>query len=147
MKQTKPWYNKEIELLKSLWAQGITAEQIAQELGRTKNGICGKVRRLNLPVRQIRVRVPKVKVLPVNIEPERKDGLLPPLKREEIAKKAYGHGVTPLERKSCECLWPIGDPRHKDFHFCGAKVHAKNYCEAHYFIGYRRSNHDIKKTG
>lgn len=31
-----------------------------------------------------------------------------------------------------DCRWPIGDPRHKDFHFCGKqKVEGRPYCEHH----------------
>lgn len=31
-----------------------------------------------------------------------------------------------------DCRWPIGDPQHADFHFCGARrVAGRPYCEAH----------------
>lgn len=31
-----------------------------------------------------------------------------------------------------KCLWPIGDPGDKDFHFCGAPaLHGKPYCAEH----------------
>lgn len=31
-----------------------------------------------------------------------------------------------------DCRWPIGDPRHADFHFCGAQqVLGKPYCKQH----------------
>jgi GcrA cell cycle regulator len=32
-----------------------------------------------------------------------------------------------------DCRWPIGDPRHEDFHFCGAKQAAGHpYCTEHW---------------
>ncbi len=32
-----------------------------------------------------------------------------------------------------DCRWPIGDPRHADFHFCGAKqALGKPYCQEHW---------------
>ena len=32
----------------------------------------------------------------------------------------------------CHCRWPIGDPQHPDFHFCGkTKVAGLPYCEFH----------------
>ena len=35
------------------------------------------------------------------------------------------------------CLWPIGDPSHSDFHFCGdPSVVGKPYCEQHCEIAY-----------
>jgi GcrA cell cycle regulator len=31
-----------------------------------------------------------------------------------------------------DCRWPIGDPLHRDFHFCGErKVEGHPYCELH----------------
>jgi len=34
------------------------------------------------------------------------------------------------------CRWPGGDPRHRDFHFCGASVVAGPYCESHRAMAY-----------
>jgi GcrA cell cycle regulator len=32
----------------------------------------------------------------------------------------------------CDCRWPVGDPRHADFHFCGAQnVAGRPYCAEH----------------
>ena len=32
-----------------------------------------------------------------------------------------------------DCRWPIGDPQHDDFHFCGERRTAgRPYCEAHW---------------
>lgn len=46
--------------------------------------------------------------------------------------------IPPAERQTVEtieahhCRWPIGDPRQKDFHFCGKnKVTGLPYCEFH----------------
>ena len=39
--------------------------------------------------------------------------------------------VDTLERN--DCRWPIGDPRHPDFHFCGApQVAGRPYCDLHW---------------
>jgi len=38
--------------------------------------------------------------------------------------------VQTLERN--DCRWPIGDPQHADFHFCGARrLPGRPYCQAH----------------
>jgi GcrA cell cycle regulator len=34
------------------------------------------------------------------------------------------------------CRWPYGDPRHPDFHFCGAPVVREPYCEQHRAMAY-----------
>jgi hypothetical protein len=43
--------DERIELLKKLWADGLTARQVAAEMGMTRNAVIGKVHRLNLPKR------------------------------------------------------------------------------------------------
>lgn len=36
-----------------------------------------------------------------------------------------------------DCRWPIGDPRHEDFHFCGAqKVEGRPYCIEHWQLSF-----------
>src|SRR4051812_20746161 len=43
------WTDERIELLKKLWADGLSASQIAAELGQvTRNAVIGKVHRLGL---------------------------------------------------------------------------------------------------
>jgi GcrA cell cycle regulator len=37
-----------------------------------------------------------------------------------------------------DCRWPIGDPRHSDFHFCGApQLHGRLYCELHWRMSFQ----------
>src|ERR1700736_7019121 len=48
-KQTMMWTDERVELLKKLWADGLSASQIAAELGGiTRNAVIGKVHRLGL---------------------------------------------------------------------------------------------------
>jgi GcrA cell cycle regulator len=43
------WTDERVELLKKLWADGLSASQIANELGSvTRNAVIGKVHRLGL---------------------------------------------------------------------------------------------------
>ena len=38
-----------------------------------------------------------------------------------------------IDLESGDCRWPIGDPRHHDFHFCGAKqAPGRPYCAHHW---------------
>ena len=42
--------------------------------------------------------------------------------------------------KSSECRWPYGDPREKDFHFCGKpRMGIRPYCEFHVRQGFSQS--------
>lgn len=49
------WTDERVELLKSSWAEGLSASQIAAQLGDpvTRNSVIGKVHRLGLPGRTI----------------------------------------------------------------------------------------------
>ena len=47
--KTMMWTDERVELLKKLWADGLSASQIAAELGGiTRNAVIGKVHRLGL---------------------------------------------------------------------------------------------------
>jgi hypothetical protein len=44
--------------------------------------------------------------------------------------------VDSLERG--DCRWPIGDPRHPDFHFCGApQLLGRPYCPLHWRMAFQ----------
>ena len=62
-----------------------------------------------------------------------------PVNRNEPGSSG-GNGAKhpPRERKTVstllndDCRWPIGDPQHRDFHFCGKhKLPGFPYCEHH----------------
>lgn len=44
---------------------------------------------------------------------------------------------TLLELESGDCRWPVGDPRHDGFHFCGApQVLGRPYCITHWPLSF-----------
>lgn len=60
-KKKKPvWTDARVARLKALWADGLSASQIADELGGriTRNAVLGKVHRLQLPTRKTKTRAP-----------------------------------------------------------------------------------------
>jgi GcrA cell cycle regulator len=154
------WTDERVELLKKLWAEGLSARQIADQLGGvTRNAVIGKVHRLGLSGRATTSR-------PKTMRPRKK--------RVEAIGKASGGGrqsaspalaartasphqspglenfpsalLTPIDElviplkdrvtmetlKESHCKWPIGDPAEDDFHFCGHNRHEDGvYCEFH----------------
>jgi hypothetical protein len=52
----------------------------------------------------------------------------------EIVELSLGEKVAALASKACH--WPIGDPQHPEFRFCGSSVTAPPYCEAHRAVAY-----------
>lgn len=153
------WNDERVELLKKLWAEGLSASQIAGRLGNvTRNAVIGKVHRLGLSGRATTSRMKSMRPRP------RANAVVP--NTTALAKRngksrfgASGNSavralyqpdaepyvspveelVIPLaERKTiqtlseCSCRWPIGDPQLADFHFCGKdKVMGLPYCEFH----------------
>jgi GcrA cell cycle regulator len=52
-------------------------------------------------------------------------------KKTSKAKKSLGPKKL-LDLEKNDCRWPIGEPRHPDFHFCSAPQLAGHpYCELH----------------
>ncbi len=157
------WNDERVELLKKLWGDGLSASQIAAELGAvTRNAVIGKVHRLGLsgrtkvaaPVQQrprkqaaspaVRpaarsVSAPQVRgnvalaAQPmaeafIEVEPELRTDVVVPMSRR----------VKIMELREAMCKWPIGDPMHADFVYCGADCDfGTPYCTHHSGIAYQ----------
>lgn len=153
------WSDERVELLKKLWIDGLSASQIAKQLGGvTRNAVIGKVHRLGLagratPSRPVKRIVRSRPVLVAEAAPEIKNtekAKARPVQIEvevgEIEKKAApvqhysqsGELIGVLDLGPNMCKWPIGDPTDADFGFCGAKTHGSwPYCEHHGIIAYQ----------
>ena len=134
------WTDERVELLKKLWADGLSASQIAAELGGiTRNAVIGKVHRLGLSGRakspsssraaaaqgalaphMLRVSRPldarqhRARA-PTTTRPEPEPELI-----ENIIP--IGQRTTLLELTEQTCRWPIGDPGSAEFFFCGGET-------------------------
>lgn len=51
-------------------------------------------------------------------------------------------GIRLVELQARSCRWPLGDPSHPGFRYCGANsiAEGKPYCAAHARIAYRTPN-------
>jgi GcrA cell cycle regulator len=153
------WTDDRVEQLKRLWSEGLSASQIAAELGGiTRNAVIGKVHRLGLsgrakapssaaprprkarpPSHVLRMARPaavrgntalaRLPVYELDVEPE------PELVENVIP---IGQRCTLLELNDAKCRWPIGDPGSPEFYFCGGKpVGELPYCAYHARIAYQ----------
>ena len=156
------WTDERVELLKKLWADGLSASQIAAKLGEvTRNAVIGKVHRLGLAGRattsRIRSARPRTNValfpsrspqvqyrtfgnaaLKVAADPEqRKLAHVIPLRALPELEPAPEGVITLIDLKETMCHWPLGDPMEEGFHFCGRrKTFGVPYCEHHSAIAY-----------
>jgi GcrA cell cycle regulator len=158
------WTDERVEQLKKLWNDGLSASQIAAQLGGvTRNAVIGKVHRLGLSGRTKTVtttpRASRPKMRPNNhhgrpsIQPlvfganALKRELLPAENQERApaiaipfpAPSPEGRvGILQLSERTCR--WPEGDPASSDFKFCGAQTaSALPYCPYHCAIAYQPS--------
>src|ERR1041385_1318064 len=139
------WTDERVAPLTKLWADGLSASQIAAELGGiTRNAVIGKVHRLGLSGRA---------KSPSSSSPRprkaRSSGMLRvsrPSMRGNTAL-AYDYDVDPepeligilgeqrktlLQLNEKPCRWPVGDPGSADFFFCGGEAaNELPYCSYH----------------
>jgi GcrA cell cycle regulator len=152
------WTDERVELLKKLWSDGLSASQIAGELGGiTRNAVIGKVHRLGLSGRakspssaaprprkpraaSHMMRVPRPAMRGntalathalYELEPEPEPELI-----ENIIP--IGQRCSLLELSEAKCHWPIGDPGTPEFFFCGGKtIEGLPYCNYHSRVAYQ----------
>jgi len=146
------WTDERVELLKKLWSDGLSASQIAAELGGiTRNAVIGKVHRLGLSGRakspssaaprprkarssghMLRVSRPQMRgntalAYDYEAEPE-----------PELVEIPVEQRKTLLQLSDKTCRWPIGDPGSPEFFFCGGEAaNELPYCAYHSRVAYQ----------
>lgn len=154
------WTDERVELLKKLWGEGLSASQIAAELGGvSRNAVIGKVHRLKLsgrgkttkpaprirktvqsPARSLPVRdsedhdaLPSSVVSAHEINAAKAD-LIPDSFSDSMANVVVpmARHLTLLQLSENTCKWPVGDPLSDEFYFCGADAgEGTPYCSFH----------------
>ena len=157
------WTEERVELLRKLWTEGLSASQIARQMGGvTRNAVIGKVHRLGLSGRATSARVTTARInTTARARSVSTSEVSSPKEKYEFDKiEKYMTPVeepTPIlsaeERASVlhltehTCKWPIGDPGQRDFHFCGARAgHGSPYCQTHTIQAYQPLERRRKKT-
>jgi GcrA cell cycle regulator len=147
------WTEERVELLKKLWADGLSASQIAAELGGvTRNAVIGKVHRLGLSGRAKspssgipRVRKPRPASLRPRMRFNGNTALHPAYEAEFEADSdplahivPMGPRVSITQLSEATCRWPIGEPGAEDFAYCGSQTKTGfPYCPYHSRIAYQ----------
>ena len=144
------WTDERVELLKTLWAEGLSAAQIANKMGGvTRNAVIGKVHRLGLsgratPAKPQRGRIsapePREETAAPSAAPRRLVAKPTAPEPEFIAPLVLDSGdpTTVSTIKNNMCKWPIGDPAKDDFHFCGQPtLPGKSYCAYHAHMAFQ----------
>lgn len=147
------WTEDRVEILSKLWADGLSASQIAAELGGvTRNAVIGKVHRLGLSgrakssnntgSRQKRAST-RTTASYAKAGRSRANGgtqSAPSPKQQVVVDipKPTSKLMTLLQLTDTTCKWPTGDPQDDDFSFCGAKSRDGDpYCDYHCHLAYQ----------
>jgi GcrA cell cycle regulator len=141
------WTDARVELLKKLWQDGLSASQIARQLGGvTRNAVIGKVHRLGLSGRAAPSKPRRAAFkAPRPVRPLRRRAspaaVIPSPKRPLLHIVPEGPGsATALTLGAHMCRWPIGDPRQESFTFCGRGAAGDGpYCGDHAAVAYQPS--------
>jgi GcrA cell cycle regulator len=138
------WTDERVELLKKLWQDGLSASQIAKQLGGvTRNAVIGKVHRLGLSGRA----APSKPARTVFKAPRPARPVAPSAPRRiaephaaptpvRVLDEAPGM-ATVLTLGAHMCKWPIGDPALDNFTFCGRRCDEGPYCHEHSQVAYQ----------
>ena len=142
------WTEDRVTTLKTLWLEGLSASQIAKQLGGvTRNAVIGKVHRLGLSGRATpsqpsrpAFKAPRP-ARPANAgahhAPRRIEPQPHPAPRLENYVEEPG-SATVLTLGAHMCKWPIGDPSTDSFTFCGRRIGDEGpYCIEHARVAYQ----------
>jgi GcrA cell cycle regulator len=158
------WTDERVTTLKKLWLDGLSASQIAKQLGGvTRNAVIGKVHRLGLsgraapsqparpafktprPARPAATTMPSAPRRVIAAEPAPLPAVaqqpsVPAFRAEEPGS------ATVLTLGAHMCKWPIGDPSTDGFTFCGRRSSDGPYCNEHARVAYQPQQ-TKKKSG
>ncbi len=158
------WTDERVEILKTLWLEGLSASQIAKQLGGvTRNAVIGKVHRLGLsgratpsqPTRTVFKAPRPPRPLMAAPQTHRRPSE-PRAHGPEAAIRAEPRALPRVEQPGTAtvltlgahmCKWPIGDPATDAFTFCGRRSGDEGpYCIEHARLAYQPSQAKKKSS-
>lgn len=149
------WTEDRVGILSKLWADGLSASQIAAELGGvTRNAVIGKVHRLGLSGRakssnnsggrqkraSTRTASSYAKAGRARANAAGGTQSAPAPKHHVVVDipKPTSLLMNLLQLTDTTCKWPAGDPQDEDFSFCGTKSRDGDpYCDYHCHLAYQ----------
>lgn len=152
------WTDDRVSDLKKLWSSGLSASEIAAELGTmTRNAVIGKINRLGLSGRlkyprrsnEGQPRKPRIKAqtvhYPHNLRAAKARRSMPPKICDEPLAPPPPNAPDPMlysvrQISDQTCRFPHGDPKTDHFGYCGhAPTNGTPYCEYHQRVMYKPS--------
>jgi GcrA cell cycle regulator len=147
------WNEERIEALTTMWREGLSASQVARQLGGvSRSAVIGKVHRLGIagrdaparplggrPATRIRATAGGVRRVTAARAPREPAPSLPRAVFD-VAATATIQSLT-----AHACRWPIGEPDQDGFGFCGRlRTAHPSYCDGHAPMATRRRETPMK---
>ncbi len=165
METVNGWTEDRVATLKKLWLDGLSASQIAKQLGGvTRNAVIGKVHRLGLSGRAAPSQPARPAFKPSRPARPVMQAPMPP-RRAEVAAPVqqpmaaappppaptFRHeepgSATVLTLGAHMCKWPIGDPATDGFSFCGRRTGDEGpYCVEHARVAYQPQQKKARRS-
>jgi GcrA cell cycle regulator len=147
------WNEERIEALTKMWREGLSASQVARQLGGvSRSAVIGKVHRLGIAGRDAPAR-------PLGGRPPNRIRATAGGTRRPQTPRAPREHIVSIPRVAFEvgptatiytltahaCRWPIGEPDMADFGFCGRiRSGHPSYCAGHAPMATRRRDAPMK---
>ena len=164
------WTDERVARLTKLWSDGLSASQVAAELGGvTRNAVIGKIHRLGLSgrdkpaskssSRQKRASRPSnyTRASRPSGRAGKTDGSHNRFGSVQRISPPAENIVAPVPKRlklveltDFTCKWPFGDPQESDFYFCGHSIKTDTpYCEYHCKLAYQPAaeNRRVRRAG
>lgn len=142
------WTQDRTEVLRKLWAIGVSFSDIAAEMGQTRNAVCGKIHRMEFIGPGTYRRRTDAQIEATKREKDRRRNerrrvqsitvkkVLPPNLEALRCVEVESLGKTLLELGPNDCRYPFGDG---PFVFCGQpQFEGSSYCGCHFGLSARR---------
>lgn len=132
------WTNEAIKYLADNYGD-MNNTTISENLGTTKNAVCGKASRLGLSKKRKVPRTRRRKEPELKPSAVIKDNPVVNICVKPEIKRVYGGAKTLMDIGSNECRYP-----HEGGLYCADKVVKRSYCQKHYELCYSKKDIDSK---
>jgi GcrA cell cycle regulator len=150
------WNDERIEALTKLWREGLSASQVARQLGGvSRSAVIGKIHRLGISGRETPTRPlatasrPAARVRASAGGVRNPNGPRAPRRTTVAATRLVIFDAAPTATihtlTARGCRWPIGEPDQAGFGFCGRLCDTQGpYCTGHAPMAVRRRETPMK---
>lgn len=134
------WDSSALNRLRKSWADGVSVNIIAAQLGCGRSTVFAKAKQLDLvrngplkPKKETKVSRPPAPKQQSKTKPKKTQG-----KKVATTKTTLRGANALLALGPKQCRFPIGDPHDKDFKFCGETTTKQPYCPTHRAIAFQK---------